>query len=152
MTYFFNLIRNNKINILFLFFSYLLIFSSFWIKKTFGNHVYYAEVIYNLFVNIKGVKPDQSLKTWATSFASHDCILEPDRHWKKEVMAWSPSVIPSLCGCGRVCGSDGSHRLVLTLAYNYQFLPSSLNILSSYLIIISYHLLVSHHLYPFLLL
>ena len=56
MTYFFNLIRNNKINILFLFFSYLLIFSSFWIKKTFGNHVYYAEVIYNLFVNIKGVK------------------------------------------------------------------------------------------------
>ena len=58
MTYFFNLIRNNKINILFLFFSYLLIFSSFWIKKTFGNHVYYAEVIYNLFVNIKGVKDE----------------------------------------------------------------------------------------------
>ena len=61
MTYFFNLIKNNKINILFLFFSYLLIFSSFWIKKTFGNHVYYAEVIYNLFVNIKGIKDAPSI-------------------------------------------------------------------------------------------
>ena len=61
MKLFIEFLKKNKKNLLVLFFSYLIFFSSFWIKKTFGSHVYYVEVIYNLFVNIAGVK-DSPLK------------------------------------------------------------------------------------------
>ena len=50
------LLKRNKVNFFLIFFSYLLIFLSIWIKKTFGSHVYYVEIIYNAFVNYEGIK------------------------------------------------------------------------------------------------
>ena len=59
-------LKKNKTSFIVIFISYLFIFSSIWIKKTFGNQVYYVEIIYNAFVNFEGIK--NSPKIYKTEF------------------------------------------------------------------------------------
>ena len=59
-------LKKNKANFIVIFISYLVIFLSIWIKKTFGNQVYYVEIIYNAFVNLEGIK--NSPKIYKTEF------------------------------------------------------------------------------------
>ena len=59
-------LKKNKTSFIVIFISYLFIFSSIWIKKTFGNQVYYVEIIYNAFVNLEGIK--NSPKIYKTEF------------------------------------------------------------------------------------
>ena len=45
----------NKYNFLNLYFIFFVLFFTLWIKKEFGGHIHYIEIIYNFYINYKGL-------------------------------------------------------------------------------------------------
>lgn len=49
-------LKYNIISLTLFFFSFFIILLTIWIKKIFGSHIHYVEIVYNIFTNYDGIK------------------------------------------------------------------------------------------------
>lgn len=57
---FLELLKNNKLNFLLVYLIFFILLFTLWIKREFGGHIHYVEIIFNFYINYEGLKNSPS--------------------------------------------------------------------------------------------